>query len=193
MNTRKFSEAMGEIDNQYIQEAVEYQGKRAQKKSRWIQWGALAACLCLLCAGGIMLHQNSTSGIPDPAPVQIANPILKVESVEDMEAYLDFDVPVLDKEIASYSIFVEDSYPTMGQITYADGSEFRMQYGSGDISGIFGGTLVEQKEVGGVTVSYYQYEDATYAIWEHNGFTFSYRYTASNIDSELEVILQQLR
>ena len=46
----------------------------------------------------------------------------------------------------------------MGQVDYADGSQFRIQYGSGDISGIYGGTLEESREIAGVSVAYYQYD-----------------------------------
>lgn len=175
MNSKRFSEAMNELDDRYIEEAMQY-GKK-QKKSVWVKWGTMAACLCLIVAGGLLFTKNSTTMRPDPDPVQIPSPIITVASVEEMEKYLDFQVPVLDKEAASYSVFVEGDRPVMGQIDYADGSQFRMEYGSGDISGIYGGTLEETKEIEGVTVEYYRYEDTTYAIWETNGFAFSYVYT----------------
>ena len=117
---------------------------------------------------------------------------ITVSSVEEMENYLDFDIPVLDKEVESYSVLVEDRYPTMGQINYTDGSEFRMQYGSGDISGIYGGTLEESRDVEGVKVEYYQYADTAYAVWEENGFAFSYVY-AKDGSADVEHIIQQFR
>lgn len=46
MNSKKFSEAMSEIDSKYIDEAFHYQ-KKSGKKHSWTKWGALAACLCL--------------------------------------------------------------------------------------------------------------------------------------------------
>lgn len=192
MNSRKFSEAMNEIDSKYIEEAILYKSKTAQRKPFWIKWGAMAACLYLMLVGGVMFLQNGSSTIPNPDPVQIPNPIIEVTTVDEMEQYLDFYVPVLDKEIESYSVLVKDSYPTIGQIDYVDGSTFRMQYGSGDISGIYGGTLEESKEVDGVEVSYYQYAETTYAIWEQNGFTFSYVYVADN-DADVEALIQQCK
>ncbi len=45
MNTKKFSDAMSEIDNKYVDEAILYQHK--SKKRGWVKWGALAACLVL--------------------------------------------------------------------------------------------------------------------------------------------------
>ncbi|HIZ56481.1 MAG TPA: hypothetical protein H9671_09880 [Firmicutes bacterium] len=191
MNTKKFSDAMSELDTKYIDEVIGYKKKKEQKPV-WVKWGAVAACLCLMVVGGIMFAQNSGNIVPNPNPVQIPNPMIPVTSVEEMEKYLDFDVPVLDKEVESYYVLVENSYPTMGQINYTDGSNFRMQYGSGDISGIHGGTLEESEDIEGVKVEYYQYTDTTYAIWEQNGFTFSYVYTNDG-SADIETIIQQFK
>lgn len=187
MKKEEFCEVLGNINESYVKEARE---DRIAKKPGWIKWGAVAACLCLLVAGGVVFTSNSGNAAPDPDLVQIPNPIITVTSVEEMENYLDFDVPVLDKKVASYSVLLEDSYPTMGQIDYADGSEFRMQYGQGDISGIHGGTLEESRNIDGVKVEYYKYENTAYAIWEQNGFTFSYVYTTDG-SIEVESIIQQ--
>lgn len=43
MNTKKFSEAMGEIDSKYINEAINY--KKRIEKSSWIKWGVTAAVI----------------------------------------------------------------------------------------------------------------------------------------------------
>ena len=60
MNAKKFSDAMSELDNKYIDEAINY--KKKVKKSRkktnkhsLIKWGAMAACLCLIVAGAFTL------------------------------------------------------------------------------------------------------------------------------------------
>lgn len=197
MNSKKFSEAMSELDTRYVDEAIGYQKKKAHKKPAWFKLGTMAACLCLMIAGGVMVTQNIGNNVPDPEFVQTSNPFIEVTSVEEMEEYLDFDVPVLDKEVEYYSVLVEDNYPTMGQINYSDGSEFRMKYGSGDISGIYGGTLEESKDIEGVKVDYYRYTgdtspELTYAIWEQNGFTFSYIYTNNSI-KDVETIIQEFK
>ena len=46
MNAKAFSDAMSELDNRYIDEALNY--KRKAKKSVWVKWGAIAACVCLM-------------------------------------------------------------------------------------------------------------------------------------------------
>lgn len=46
MNAKAFSDAMSELDNRYIDEALNY--KRKAKKPIWVKWGAIAACVCLM-------------------------------------------------------------------------------------------------------------------------------------------------
>ncbi len=192
MSPEKFSEAMNELAPGYVEEAVQYRKRKKGGKSVWAKRGVMAACLCVLAAGGLMLKQNRFHAVPSPDPVQVSNPILTVGSVDEMEEYLDFKVPVLDKEIESCSVLVEGGYPGMGQINYKDGSEFRIKYGSGDISGIYGGTLVETEVIEGTEIGYYRYEDTAYAIWECGGFTFSYAYTG-DCSADVESIIQQIR
>ncbi len=57
MNSKKFSEAMSELDSKYIDEAINY--KKKVKKNGRIKWGAMAACLAVLVvACGIFFHSN---------------------------------------------------------------------------------------------------------------------------------------
>ena len=50
MNAKKFSDALSALDGRYVEEAARYRRKHGQ--SFWVRWGAAAACLCLLAAGG---------------------------------------------------------------------------------------------------------------------------------------------
>lgn len=55
MNSKKFSEAMSELDSKYIDEAIHY--KKKAKNPVWVKSGAAAACLVLmLAAGSILAH-----------------------------------------------------------------------------------------------------------------------------------------
>ena len=132
-----------------------------------------ALCLTLLIAGSLLSGCGQRNAAPDPEFVQVVNPMMAVSSVKEMEEYLDFSIPVLDKEVDSYIVLVIDGYPTMGRVYYTDKSLFSIQYGTGDISGIYGGHLEKTEPVNGVKVSYYTYETTRYALWETNGFTYS--------------------
>ena len=52
MNLEKFSMAMGQLEDRYLEEALHY---RAGKRCSWLRWGALAACLALVLAAGAPL------------------------------------------------------------------------------------------------------------------------------------------
>ncbi len=57
MNAKKFSEALGNVREDYVNEAAAY--RRSSKSLSWVKWGAAAACLCLVAAGsGILIHRN---------------------------------------------------------------------------------------------------------------------------------------
>ena len=174
MKKEDFYNTLNNIEDKYIQEA-----KTKTAKPIWFKYRkaicAMAACLCIVFASVFFSFGSSK---PHPEMVQIPNPLLEVSSLDEMEQYLDFKVPVLNKEIASYIVLVEDNYPTMARITYADGSTFNKQYGSGDISGIYGGDYAKTENVKNVEVDFYTYtaEDGTiasYAVWENDGFAYS--------------------
>ena len=133
------------------------------------------------------IASESTSGF-----VQMGSPIMEVSSTDEMTAYLKFSVPMLDKAVETYIVLLEGSSPSIGEIRYSDGSEFRMKRGSGDISGIYGGTCTENKDISGIDVSFYAYENITYAIWEQSGFALSYIYTGDGT-AEIEILIRQLQ
>ena len=123
-------------------------------------------------------YLNAWNTLPPQKPDILSVFILEVNSLAEMEQYLDFQVPTLSKDVESYVVLVMDDYPTMARIFYTDGSTFSKQYGSGDISGIYGGTYTKTERVGNVAVDFYTYTDwdgtaISYAIWENDGFTHS--------------------
>ena len=56
MNTKKFSEAMGEIESKYVERAVNYQPKR--KKHNFFKWFSMAACFFLAVLIGFGIWHN---------------------------------------------------------------------------------------------------------------------------------------
>ena len=53
MNTKKFSDALGNVDESYIDEAISYKSKR--KNNFWLKFGSVAACLAVVLTAGITL------------------------------------------------------------------------------------------------------------------------------------------
>lgn len=188
MNGKKLLEAVGEVNDSYVEEAAEY--RKSRKAPIWLRWGAVAACLCVAAVSGAVLLCGNEGLTPDPAPVEVTNPIIAVETVEEMEEYLDFPVPVLDKETAALSVLVVQGYPVMGQVEYADGSLYRVQYGSEDVSGIYGGETVETRDMAGVQVECRTFEGSSYAVWTDEGFSFSYTGDVSEVETLIGLFRQ---
>lgn len=53
MTTKKFSNALGNIGESYVDEAATYTAKK--KNNVWVKWGSIAACFALLLCIGIPL------------------------------------------------------------------------------------------------------------------------------------------
>ena len=51
--------SMEHIDSDLIDEAETYKG--AKKKNKWVKWGAIAACLCLIAIGTVHFAGNRTA------------------------------------------------------------------------------------------------------------------------------------
>lgn len=63
MNTRKFSEALGNVGNSYIERAAGYGSKRG-KRRRWVKWAMAAACLAVvLTILGLIVPFGSDMGV----------------------------------------------------------------------------------------------------------------------------------
>lgn len=56
MNSKKFSNSLGDIDESYINEAITY---KSNKKSKpWIRWVSLAACLCIIASASFTAYKK---------------------------------------------------------------------------------------------------------------------------------------
>lgn len=60
MNSKKFSEAISELDSKYVDEALNY--KKDAKKPGWVKWGAAAACFAVIAVLGVGVFQSGLFG-----------------------------------------------------------------------------------------------------------------------------------
>ena len=82
MTNEKLYEVLGNINEKHVYEARAY---HKAKKPIWAKWGAIAACLVLVCVVAIPLfrHNNdsvTTPGIADAAPMIYVNDTLYKQS-----------------------------------------------------------------------------------------------------------------
>ena len=82
MTNEKLYEVLGDINEKYVSEA---RVSQKAKKPIWAKWGAIAACLVLVCVAAtpLFLHNNdsvTTPGIADAAPMIYVNDTLYKQS-----------------------------------------------------------------------------------------------------------------
>ncbi len=143
----------------------------------------LAACLCLTMIAGCAEKPEEA---PNTGLVQMGNPLVEVASAQEMEAKLGYSAPVLDKTVEIYFVLAAQQ----ARIRYADGAEFNMKQGSGDISGIYGGVAEKTETICGVSVTFRTYEEIHYAIWEKDGFTYSLT-GGENLADEVAALIEK--
>lgn len=180
MTNKELLNAMGNVKPEFIMAASPDAVNETRRQKKDLKYGAAtitvilaAACVCL-CFKFTGKQQTYEVREPKPEFVQVVNPMLEVESAEKMAEYLDFNVPVMSKDVKKYYVFVDGGYPAMGQINYSDGSSFRIKYGEEDISGIYGGKKTEQIKIGKVLADCYVYDETYYAVWTADRYSFCY-------------------
>lgn len=102
MSISRIAKAMGNIDDDLISDAIEY--KQTKKKSTWIKWGAMAACLCLVVGLAIPVLKNTVfeqdyhsglSNVENPVydvveyavPASYANAELYISTTSGLDEY----------------------------------------------------------------------------------------------------------
>ena len=93
MSIPRIAKAMNNIDDDLISGAIEYENKRS-KKSNWLKWGAMAACLCLIVVGafvapGLIGEQNMEQplgqGFFNATVIAIEDETVTVECTESLQ------------------------------------------------------------------------------------------------------------
>lgn len=102
MNSKKFSEAMSELDSKYVDEALNYK-KKAQKPV-WVKWGAVAACFAVVTVLGIGAFQSGLFGSKtDIATLDNGNEIVFVKS-ETAGSSIDIDGTITTRQLTEDEI-----------------------------------------------------------------------------------------
>lgn len=104
MNSKKFSEAMSELDNKYVSEAISY--KKKAKKPSWAKWGAIAACVAAVTVIGAGLFQSGLFGShTDTATLNNGDKIAFVKS-DNVGGSLSLALDVTTKPLTKNEISV---------------------------------------------------------------------------------------
>ena len=144
-----------------------------KEKLRLVGWIFIFLICIGILFGGISFILNKDQHKEEL--MELPNPLTEVISANEMRQYLGYEVPVnLDKEVSKYIVIGNGKYANHGRIIYSDNSQFDIEKGDVDPSGIYGGVKTKEESIGGVTVELYTYENTSYGIWKYGEYSFSY-------------------
>ena len=185
---------LGLTDNEMINRAIETDSAEKLKEIKILEKrkkyfgifrfvSILAGGIAVFVIGTVLFNNNINDN------VLISNPMTKVESINELEKYIEIDLSKFKfKEIKEMYKFKDD---TLIQITYNDDSTMRISKGQDDNSGIYGATIKESKKINDINVEIYEFNDITYAVWKDEKNSCVFNYVASD-NEDINSILSKI-
>ncbi len=179
MKKINLNEAIGKLDDKMIEMAIETDNVEKLKELKQIEkqkvkekiinyfvfWTSSFAVVIL---GIFIINSMNYNNV-----VQIPNPIVSIDSLNELSNYLGLSTEKFDfKEIKNINKYQNEIF---GEIIYKDDSTLRISKGKSDNSGIYGSSLVGKTIINNVEVQIYSLEKIEYAIWQKDGYSYSYR------------------
>lgn len=189
MKRINLNDAIGKIDDKIIEKAIETDTifklnelkmiEKKSKKEKLVKYFSLfASSLAVIILGVFMINNIKYNN-----DIQIPNPIVSIDSLEELSKYLGIETDKFDfKEIENINKFNSE---ILGEITYRDNSVLRISKGNNDNSGIYGSTLKEETTINNTKVKIYSFEKLEYATWQKGGYSYSYRKSSSENITEI--------
>ena len=201
MNAKMFSDAMSELDTKYVNEALSY--KKKAKKSIWVKWGAVAACLCLVVAAGIFGLAQGADGPSEYAAHifssydEFANVVPNIQIIENLSNIDGVDVTIYGSlidvsiedhtDIKNYAWF--DIGAKQGEKTIA---AVRLQLNDKDSAAVYinNNSLVNETTINGEQIFYAYNADMEYwdSIVEVNGNCYNILYYSTSEQDFIDFI-----
>lgn len=111
MRKEDFLDVLGDIDESFVMEAESMK----KKKTVWLKWAAMAACLCLLALSAVVIvpgfHSDEPENTPVPEPVVGGYRIMHIENIVPLDRNLPVDTVVLWDEADVIAYFGKDLTP----------------------------------------------------------------------------------
>ncbi len=129
MNSKKFSEAMSEIDNKYINEVILY--KKRTKKFSWLKWGVIAACFVVAILGIDLFKKVLFDSNIDIAILHNGDKIKFIQS--DTVSSLSLDIDVTTRQLTK-----EEVYTLFGDLPVTANAIFLTNRNNNNIQNLVG-------------------------------------------------------
>lgn len=144
MTTKKFSNALGNIGENYINEAVTYTQKR--KKNTWVKYIAIAACLSLIVMGGVFGSLFRSPDTPDNENNVMSYFAITAYAANGESTELNVSNSCFSSGTPKYNIFGHDMPLFHFDVKPSDLENNEAVYERFDISISYNGTPVGDKD-----------------------------------------------
>ncbi len=145
MTTKRFSNALGNIGVEYIDEAATYTAKR--KKNAWIKWVSMAACLSLIIMGGVFGNVFRSPDSPNVPENNIMSYFaITAYAANGESTELNVTSSCISSGTPKYNIFGHDMPLFHFDVKPSDLENNEAVYERFDISISYNGTIVDGKD-----------------------------------------------
>ncbi|MBQ5602004.1 MAG: hypothetical protein IIU77_04195 [Clostridia bacterium] len=193
MNTKKFSNALGNIGENYIDEAVTYTQKK--KKNTWIKYIAIAACLSLIVMGGVFGSLFRSLDTPDNENNVMSYFMITAHAANGESTELNVSNSCFSSGTPKYNIFGHDMPLFHFDVKPSDLENNEAVYERFDISISYNGTPVVDKDehiMVGYLVNVHHSTSKAYAYSIIGWFTEPTDVVVTITDKESKAVVEEI-
>lgn len=205
MTTKKFSNALGNIGESYVDEAVNYTAKK--KRNAWLKWGAIAACFCLVVG---VAFRIAIGFVPNQATdVFREGNLIEISNESELPAQYEGNLLAFNLGFEQYEFYYKtdgnaentDDWYSLLASKYDTNGDIILHCMFGEttvdnwkVSKVFTKEATQTKTINGVEVQIAQnkyslkYEYWYYAIFEYDDVVYDIRVQSDNADYVYEVL-----
>ena len=205
MTTKKFSNALGNIGESYVDEAVNYTAKK--KRNAWLKWGAIAACFCLVVG---VAFRIAIGFVPNQATdVFREGNLIEIANESELPAQYEGKLLAFNLGFEQYEFYYKtdgnaentDDWYSLLASKYDTNGDIILHCMFGEttvddwkVSKVFTKEATQTKTINGVEVQIAQNENSLkyeywyYAIFEYDDVVYDIRVQSDNADYVYEVL-----
>ena len=189
MTTKKFSGALGNVDEKYITEATSYSANRS--KHTWVRWVAIAACLSLIIAGGLLGNIFHSPDTPDNSILSYF--VITAQAANGESTELSFTSSCINSGKPNHNLFGHDMPLFHFDVKPSNLENNEAVYQRFDISISYNGTTVTVKDEH-ISVAYLAsaHSSQTYGYTIFGWFTEPTDVVVTITDKESKAVVEEM-
>lgn len=217
MKATKFSNALGNVGDNYVDEAVTYTVKK--KSNAWLKWGAIAACLCLVVGVAIRI---GIGFVPSQmTDIYREGNLIEITDESELPAKYDGELLAFNLDFESYEFYYKfdgvpentddwysllaSKYDTNGDILLHcmfDAASKQNPDQDWKVNAVFTSDATQKTTINGVEVEIAQTKNSLkykywhYAIFTYDGVVYDVRVQSDNpeyVYAVLDILLNTVR